>query len=109
MVTTAIDRRAQRGQEVLAQLLGADQLFFAEAVLGHDLWSEQRQVLDELAQPNARVAIKACHASSKTYTAAESTLWAPYAGGIAITTATTGRQVKMLAWKQITLTHPPAD
>src|SRR4029434_10628191 len=38
-------------------------------------------------------------------TAAESTLWAPYAGGIAITTATTGRQVKMLLWNEIQLMY----
>lgn len=91
---------------MLKSRIARDPVFFAEHVLGHDLWAEQRRVLDELAQPNARVAIKAAHASSKTFTAAELTLWAPFAGGIAITTATTGRQVRLLVWNEIQLMHP---
>jgi phage terminase large subunit len=99
---------AERDKAAVVDRIHTDPLFFADTILGHDLWTEQRQVLAELAQPNARVAIKACHASSKTYTAAEATLWTPYAGGVAVTTATTGRQVKLLVWNEIQLMYPRA-
>jgi hypothetical protein len=55
-----------------------------------------------IAQPRARVAVKACHSSSKTFTAAEIVLWWVERGGIAVTTAPTWTQVKRLLWGEIT-------
>lgn len=57
-------------------------------------------------QPRAMVAVKACHASSKTHTAAEVVLWWVFAQrGIAITSAPTWSQVKKLLWAEIHKAH----
>lgn len=88
--------------------IAADPVWFAEHVLGHDLWDVSRQIMRAIAQPRARVAVKACHASSKTFGAAEMVLWAPFAGGIAITTAPTSRQVRRLVWAEINAMYPHA-
>lgn len=83
-----------------------DPVFFAREILGHDLWSQSEAILRALAQPRARVAVKGCHASSKTFSAAEAVLWAPYAGGIAITTAPTARQVNFMVWGEVHQMYP---
>lgn len=55
-----------------------------------------------VARPNSRTAVKACHASAKTFSAAEIVLWWVLAqGGIAITTAPTWPQVEKLLWGEI--------
>jgi hypothetical protein len=54
-----------------------------------------------LARPRARVAVKACHSSAKTYTAAEITLWWTATGGITVSTAPTWPQVEKLLWAEI--------
>lgn len=43
-----------------------DPALFARVVLGSDLWQTQREILGAVAQ-HSRVAVKACHASGKTY------------------------------------------
>jgi len=59
-----------------------------------------------VARPRARVAVKACHASAKTFTAAEIVLWWVAAvRGIAITTAPTWPQVEKLLWGEIHKAH----
>lgn len=53
-------------------------------------------------RPQARVAVKACHSSAKTYTAAEIVLWWVFRKqGIALTTAPTWTQVEKLLWGEI--------
>lgn len=52
-------------------------------------------------RPGARVAVKACHASAKTWTAARIVLWWTANGGIAITTAPTWTQVRRVLWGEI--------
>lgn len=53
-------------------------------------------------KPQARVAVKACHSSAKTYTAAEIVLWWVFQKrGIALTTAPTWTQVEKLLWGEI--------
>lgn len=60
-------------------------------------------------RPRARVAVKACHASAKTFTAAEIVLWWVAAvRGIAITTAPTWPQVEKLLWGEIHKAHGSA-
>ena len=50
----------------------------------------------------ARVAVRGCHASSKTFTAAGIALWWLTAlGGIVVTTAPTWNQVRRVMWQQI--------
>lgn len=78
-------------------------MLFAKSVLGHDLWSTQRAIMRAVDRPRARVAVKACHASSKTYTAAEITIHAlvKYRPVTVVTTAPTWHQVETLLWGEI--------
>lgn len=62
-----------------------------------------------VARPNARVAVKACHASAKTFTAAEILLWwVLQQRGIAVTTAPTWFQVEKLLWAEVHKSHGSA-
>ena len=67
-----------------------DPVRFARILLGIDLWDTQVQILQAIAE-HRRVAVKACHASSKTFTAAIAALrWVTrYPDGVVITTAPT--------------------
>jgi hypothetical protein len=75
---------------------------FARGVLGHDPWSMQETILRAVAGQR-RVAVKACHSSAKTFTAAEAVLWwvTRFPDGIAVTTAPTWVQVERLLWGEI--------
>lgn len=59
--------------------------------------------MDAIAKPRAQVCVKACHASSKTYTAAEIVLWfvTRYPDGQVVSTAPTQSQVRDLLWAEI--------
>jgi hypothetical protein len=62
-----------------------------------------------VARPFSQTAVKACHASAKTFTAAEIVLWWVYGmRGIAITTAPTWPQVEKLLWGEIHAAHESA-
>ena len=80
----------------------ADPVAFSEIYLGETLWEKQVEILRSV-ERNARTAVKACHASSKTRTAAALTLWwlAKHDQAVVITTAPTERQVKKLLWGEI--------
>lgn len=75
---------------------------FSRHLLGHDLWWKQEDILNDIYE-NPRVAVKACHASSKTFTAAEAVLWfvTAYPNGMVITTAPTWKQVEEVLWREI--------
>jgi hypothetical protein len=81
----------------------ADPVKFSRGILGHDVWDTPAAILRAMAQPHARVAVKACHASSKTFTAAELVLWAltEYERVKIVTTAPTWHQVATLLWGEI--------
>ena len=79
-----------------------DPVWFTEQVLGHDPWAMPQAIMRALDKPQARVAVKACHSSAKTFTAAEIVLWwVTQQRGIAITTAPTWTQVARLLWGEI--------
>jgi phage terminase large subunit len=80
-----------------------DPVMFAKRIMGDDPWATQIEVARALEKPNARVAVKGCHASSKTYGAAELVLWfiTRFKDGIAVTTAPTNRQVEDIMWGEI--------
>jgi phage terminase large subunit len=78
-----------------------DAEWFTRTILGDDPWSVPCQVMRAINKPGARVAVKACHASAKTWTAARIVLWWTANGGIAITTAPTWTQVKRVLWGEI--------
>jgi hypothetical protein len=71
-------------------------------VLGADLWQMQREILTTLGQ-HSRVAVKACHASGKSYAIAIAVLWwlTAHRDGIVVTTAPTWLQVEKVIWSEI--------
>lgn len=86
----------------LAEII-EDPALFVRHILGHDPWRTPEQIMDAISKPRARVAVKACHSSSKTYTAAELVLWfvTAFPDGIVVSTAPTQTQVRELLWMEI--------
>ncbi|MGA7870680.1 MAG: hypothetical protein WCA22_07255 [Candidatus Binatus sp.] len=81
-----------------------DPVWFAQHMLGDKpWWSTQIAMANAIAKPRARVAVKGCHSSSKTYTAAQLILWfiTYFPDGIAINTAPGQRQVEEIMWGEI--------
>lgn len=81
--------------------LADDPEWYARTILGHDPWEMPCAIGRALSVPRARVAVKACHSSGKTHSAAEWVLWWVSRGGIAVTTAPTWTQVERLLWGEI--------
>lgn len=79
-----------------------DPVFFVEHALGHYTWSKQREILRSV-RDNKKTGVRACHGSSKTYTAAEITAWFLncFPKSKVITTAPTFYQVKDLLWSEL--------
>src|SRR5262245_13425479 len=79
-----------------------DPVRFCRGLLRHDLWPLQEDILQAVAS-RSRVAVKACHASGKTFVAAVAVLWfvTRYRDGIVVTTAPTWTQVENLLWGEI--------
>ena len=92
--------KRRREQEILRIL--EDPIRFAQCILRHTVWSKQLEILQSAAR-HTRTAVKACHASGKTFTAAEVVLWwiTLFLDGIAITTAPTWTQVERVLWAEI--------
>ena len=79
-----------------------DPSLFARTLLRHTIWAKQHEILQSVAR-SSRTAVKACHASGKTFTAAEAVLWwiTTQPKGIAVTTAPTWMQVERVLWGEI--------
>ena len=95
----------EANQEVYRTLLEEyrnDPVFFVEHALGHYTWSKQREILRSV-RDNKKTGVRACHGSSKTYTAAEITAWFLncFPKPKVITTAPTFYQVKDLLWSEL--------
>ena len=90
-------------EERRLRTLVRDPVRFSRGILGHDVWDTPAAILRSMATPHARVAVKACHASSKTFTAAELVIWAltEYERIKVVTTAPTWHQVETLLWGEI--------
>lgn len=67
-----------------------------------DLWEVQCWILKSITTAH-RIAVKACHASGKTFAAALAVLWflVRYPDGIVITTSATWKQVERVLWGEI--------
>lgn len=93
--------RVPSGNEVSTSL--TDPVHFASDVLGSILWRRQRDIMRAVAT-KPLVAVKACHASGKTYLAARLALWwlLRYPEGKVINTAPGWRQVRLM-WDEIRL------
>lgn len=100
-MTTKLAKRLKAKVDRLGQRLG-DPAHFAADVLGHDLWSIQQEILRSV-RDNDQTGVKACHASSKTFTAADAVLWwlCRWDDGLAVTTAPTWTQVEKLLWGEV--------
>ena len=74
-----------------------DPVHFASNVLGSVLWRRKRDIMRAVAT-KPLVAVKACHASGKTYLAARFALWwrLRYPEGKVINTAPGWRQVRLM-------------
>ncbi len=83
---------------------------FARMALRIDWWSKQAEIAQAVCD-NARVAVKACHASSKTHTAAGIALWfiTFHRPSVVITTAPTYRQVSELLWREMRHMYTQGD
>lgn len=73
----------------------------AERLFGVDMWETPREILNAVFRPRSRVAVKACHASSKTHTAAIAVALALYEGADVLTTAPTWEQVRTVLWGEV--------
>jgi phage terminase large subunit len=75
---------------------------FVEAILGQNIWSKQHEILQSIAK-FPRTAVKACHASGKTFIAAAAVLWwiTRHREAVAVTTAPTWTQVERVLWGEI--------
>ncbi len=84
------------------QKIRVDPLFFVESVLGVPLWEKEKEILLAVKE-HGEVAVKSCHASGKTFTAARIVHWwlCSEEDSIVITTAPTFRQVKEILWREI--------
>jgi phage terminase large subunit len=93
--------RRQRNMDKFRMML-ADPVLFAQTLLNLHVWSKQEEILRSVAN-HFRTAVKACHASGKTFIAAAAVLWwiTTRKEGIAVTTAPTWTQVERLMWGEI--------
>src|SRR5580692_3892018 len=80
-----------------------DPVHFAGGILKSNLWRKQRDIMRAVAT-KPLVAVKACHASGKTYQAARLALWwlLRFPEGKVINTAPGWRQVRLM-WDEIRL------
>lgn len=100
MLTSTVSPNPTQARTILDK--ASDPVWFADNVLGHNPWDVPRKIMRAVNRPQSRVAVKACHSSAKTYTAAEIVLWwVIQKRGIAITTAPTWPQVEKLLWGEI--------
>jgi hypothetical protein len=79
-----------------------DPVRYAQLILGVTLWQAQNDILKSI-QNNRKTAVKACHASGKTFALAVAALWwlARYKDGVVLTTGPTFRQVESQLWAEI--------
>jgi hypothetical protein len=88
----------------------SDPVYFVERVLGIEtLWQKQVEILEAIREHD-RVAVAACHSSSKTFSASCAVWWwvLSHQPAKVITTAPTDRQVRQLLWSEIRSRHTHA-
>lgn len=80
----------------------SDPVTFCTNVLGFYPWSKQREILESV-RDNQRTAVRSCHGSGKTATAARVVAWylTAFPNSRVVTTAPTFSQVRDLLWSEI--------
>lgn len=98
MTTLAPPDRVAR----LRQAIANDPVRWCQHALGFDAWSRQQEIIESVFQ-HPRTAVRSCHGSGKTATAARTALafLAAYPRSRVITTAPTFTQVRDLLWPEI--------
>lgn len=79
----------------------ADLVLLARLLFGHDHWSVPSDIIRAIFRPNARVAVKGCHSSGKTYAAGDIVPLALLVGADVVTTAPTDDQVRGQLWRNV--------
>lgn len=79
-----------------------DPTAFSRVILQNDPWAIQQKIFQSVAT-HPRTAVKACHSSGKSHTAAQLVLWwlARFHDGVVLTTAPVFTQVERVIWKEI--------
>lgn len=89
-----------------------DPVGWTERRLGERPWSKQRAILESV-RDHPRTAVRSCHSSGKSWTAARTVGWwldvHPIGQAFAITTAPTASQVKSILWREIGALHRKAS
>lgn len=82
--------------------IAADPAGFYRDWLGFDAWSKQIEIA-EAVRDHPRVAVRSCHSSGKTASAARLIVWFLHAHphSVVITTAPTGNQVRNQLWREV--------
>lgn len=85
-----------------------DPALWARERLGEHLWSKQREICASVAA-NRYTAVKSCHASGKSFTAARIAAWwidsHPPGEAFVVSTAPTNAQVRAILWREINRAH----
>jgi hypothetical protein len=107
----------KKNDRALAAACFLDPVKFAQKILRHRTWAMQEAILRAI-RDSPRVAVKGCHASSKTFTIAELVLWwlARWQDGVVVITGPSWTQVKEIVWAEIhkaaagsLFPYPPAN
>lgn len=88
--------------ERVGSAIQADPVTFCSNVLGFHPWSKQREIIESV-RDHPRTAVRSCHGSGKTATAARVVAWylTAYPESRVVTTAPTFSQVRDLLWSEI--------
>jgi len=86
----------------LREKIKNDPIFCSTEILKAKLWEKENEILLAV-RDHQEVSVRSCHASGKTYTAAQIIHWwlLGHEDSIVITTAPTFRQVKEILWREI--------
>ena len=106
MATTRRDPRASRLGRFAPYV--DDPVGFGEHVLQAELWSKQREILESV-RDHRRTAVRACHDSSKSFTASVVASWwlscSEPGDAFVVSTAPTYAQVRAILWREIGRRH----
>ena len=86
----------------LRERIRNEPVWFIENILKHNLSDKQQEIVNSV-RDHYETAVRSCHGSGKTFTAADIVHWwlLSYDDAVVVTTAPTDRQVKEILWRDI--------
>jgi len=98
MAKLDIKELARRGRE--------DPVWWVNEVVGNELWSKQKQIMESV-RDNPRTAVRSCNGAGKSFVSANivAQFLTNHPESIVITTAPTTRQVEEILWQEIARVH----